>query len=155
MAKPQKVRGLDRSIEAPFNASSTTITFVEGDLCYQSSDGNVLPMGSVTITTSFVGVAAQAKAAALATVYGNSTPGLIRLDTDGEYDYDCDDTVTMTVGTRVGPDSSSTKVKKVGDGTATYDSISLGCVTKQVVGASGGRVRIKINSSIVPAAKAS
>lgn len=153
MAAAQKVRGVDRGVEVPYSTSET-VAFNPGDLMILSS-GNATPIGSVTITTSFLGVCAQRKPAAATTrIYGNSTDGIIRVDTDGEYDFDCDDTVSMTVGTRVAP-SSTTKVAKAGDGTASNDSISVGVVTKQNTPGSGGRVRIKINSSVNPAAKAS
>lgn len=146
MAKPQKIRGVDRASEYPFDTSSTSITFVEGDLCYLAGSG-LLPMGSVTITTAFAGVAAQNKPAANNIVYGNSTIGVIRVDNDGEYEFDCDDTVALVPGDFMGP-SSTTKVAKVGS-----ETISVGRVVKATTPGSGGRVRIKIQSAVLPAAK--
>lgn len=148
MANPTKIRGTDRPIEAPYSTSST-VSFTPGELCYLDGSNDATPMGAVAVTTSFLGVFAQKKPAAATTrIYGNSEDGIIRVDCDGEYEFDCDDTVTLVVGDVMGPDGSGTKIKKVGD-----ETISVGRITKEVTPGTGGRARIKINSAKVPAAK--
>ena len=114
------------------------------------TSGNVAPIGSGTVTTSFLGVAAQKKPAGVTgtalRLFGNSKDGVIRVDTDGEFTYDCDDTMALVVGDFMGPNGSQ-KVKKVAS-----ETISVGRVAKPMA-ASAGRVTIKIQSAVFPAAK--
>ena len=150
MAAPRKVHAGDpRPIEAKFDTGDATVAINVGDLLIQTS-GNVFPIGSGTVTTNFVGVAAQKKEAGTTGKFlrlmGNTADGVMRVDTDGVYDFDCADTIALVPGDPVGPDGNSYTVKKVGN-----ESIAVGRVVKHMA-ANAGRVRVKIQSNIVPAA---
>ena len=150
MAAPRKVHAGDpRPIEAKFDTTDGAVAINVGDLLIQTA-GLVTAIGSGTVTTNFVGVAAQKKEAGTTGKFirlmGNTVDGVIRVDTDGVYDFDCNDTIALVPGDPVGPDGNSYTVKKVGN-----ESIAVGRVVKHMA-ANAGRVRVKIQSNIVPAA---
>lgn len=147
---PQYLRGDPRPVEVPFDTSDATITYAVGDLIIFSSNF-AAAIGSGTVTTAFIGVSAQKKKAAETTVFGNSTPGIIRVDSDGVHEFDTDDTVAINFGDLIGPNGSQ-KVKVL---LSTQETISIGRCAKTKPAGTIGRVQVKINSSIQPAAKAS
>jgi hypothetical protein len=150
MASPRKVSADScRPVEAKFDTTDGAVTINPGDLLIQSA-GLVSPIGSGTVTTAFIGVAAQKKEAGTTgkaiRLYGNSTDGVIRVDTDGVFDFDCADTIALVPGDPVGPGGNSYTVAKVGN-----ESIAVGRVVKHMA-ANAGRVRVKIQSNVIPAA---
>lgn len=155
MTAPCYLHGAPRPVEADFDTADATVTFAVGDQLFLSS-GKVFPMatGSHTITTDFLGICAQRKAAGITgtalRIFGNSTDGKIRVDTDGEFEFDrgSGDTIALVVGDLMGPVSGqSQQIQKVGS-----ETISIGRVVKNAA-ANSTRARIKINSAAVPAAK--
>lgn len=149
MAAPQFLHGSTRPIEATFDTTDTTITFSPGNLL-TISGANVSNLGTSTVTTSFIGVSAQKKTAGITglgkRLFGNSTDGILRVDTDGEWEYDRSDTVAINVGDPVGPDGTTANtLKKVGNA-----SIGVGVCVKNILDTttdpSATRVRVKIQS---------
>ena len=148
----QKAHGQDRPVEVAFDTADATVTFTPGDLVYLNSSNYAQPMGGSTVTTAFLGIAAQKKAAGTTgtakRLFGNNTDGIIRVDTDGVYDLDRSDTVALVMGDFIGPSGTGSQtVKKVAG-----ETISIGrCVKAVAAGAT--RCRVKIQSAVVPAAK--
>lgn len=151
MAASQYLDGAVRPIFVPFDTTDATITIAVGDLLVLSSN-KAAPIGTSTVTTSFLGVAAQKKAAGssgTATwLFGNSEAGVIRVDTDGVFAFDRVDTVALKVGDLVGPGGTdSTSVIKV-----TSETCAVGVVAHDTR-TTTDRVQVKIQSTKFPAAK--
>lgn len=155
MAAPQYLYGDPRPVIAKFNTADATVTFTPGSLVLNSS-GNIINMGTSTVTTNFVGCVAQTKPAGTTgtalRLTGNSTDGAIRVDTDGIFEFDRSDTIALNVGDPMTTNGTTANtLTKAGD-----ESISIGRVAEETPAtASGvvGRVKVKIQSVRFPAAK--
>lgn len=158
MTKGQYLYGPPRPVMAKFDTAngSSTYTFSPGDLVVLDSAGNVLPMGTSTVTVNFLGVSAQNKPAGTSgtalRLLGNNQPGLIRIDTDGVWMFPRSDTVALNVGDPVTTDGvTANTLKKAG-----HESISIGRVAEPVGSNANGEnpfVKVKIQSAVFPAAK--
>lgn len=147
---PQYLRGSTRAEMVPFDQTDATVTFADGDLVYEDASGYAQPQGSVTITTNFLGAAAQRKPAGTTgtakRLLGNSTDGLIRVDHDGVWAYDRTDTVALSFGDLLAPTGTTTVAK------TSTESISVGRVA-EAVAAGATRVKMKIQSGKYPAGR--
>jgi hypothetical protein len=98
----------------------------------------------------FLGISGQAKTTTQSRVVGNSEDNLIRVDTTGEYEYDCD-AATYNVGNFVGPakhPSSNALLDSKLAAVATADA-AIGVVIRTTV-ASATKVRIRLWSRVAP-----
>lgn len=140
---PQYLHGSTREAIIPFDTANTTIAFVPGDFVTVTSGNASL---TVAATSAFVGLSAQKKAAGVTQIFGNSTPGVIRVDCDGVWEFDKGDTIAMNVGDLVGISAART-VQKVAD-----ETVSIGRCYKAAA-ANSARLQVKINCAVLPAAR--
>lgn len=149
----QKLHGPDRPVEGRFSTTDTTVAFAVGDLVSVLS-GVCKITGTDTTAVSgaggvFLGVSAQKKLAGITgtalRLFGNSTDGVIRIDTDGEYEFDRSDTIALTVGDLMAPDGSTANTLAK----TSTESYAVGRVVQNAA-ASSARVRIKIQSRQMP-----
>lgn len=160
MANPQYLFGTAAPVEAPV-ANATAVSV--GDLVGLSS-GNVVTAAATTWDTNtattqaafallFLGVAAQRKVASVPRIYGNSQDLIIRVDTAGEYEFDCA-SATFAVGDLVGPakDTGNALLSNKVVAVAT-ENLAIGRVTK--AGTSITRVRFRCLSAKAPLARQS
>jgi predicted RecA/RadA family phage recombinase len=142
--RPQFLYGDPRPVECAFDTADTTITFDVGNLIITSS-GNATNMGTSTTVTNFLGVSAQKKAAGVTQIFGNSTAGRLRVDTDGVWEYDRSDTIALNVGDVMTTDGTTANtLAKAG-----AESVSIARVVEPSA-ANSTRVRVKIQSRLVP-----
>lgn len=105
----------------------------------------------VAFTAKFLGRSGQRKNANEAHIYGNGFDNLIRVDTSGIYEFDCD-TATYVIGDRLGVAKATgnalenQKVKVV-----TAADQTIGRVERSGTGLT--RVRMRLISRIVPLAE--
>lgn len=150
MAAPQYLYGNAEPVLAAFDTTDANIAFNPGDLLGLSS-GNAVTIGTGTVTTNFLGVAAQTKKAGTTgtaiQLFGNSTSGVMRVDTGGTWEYDRSDTPALSVGDLMGTDGTTANtLKKVGAA-----SIAVGVIVKPSA-ANSARCRIRVLSAKVPLA---
>lgn len=160
MANPQYVRLNPAPEEIPV-ATATAITC--GDLVGISS-GNIVNAAATTWDTNtattqaafallFVGVAAQTKVANVARIFGNSSDNIIRVDTAGDFEFDCA-TANFAVGDLVGPakDTGNALLSNKVVAVAT-ENLAIGRVVK--AGTNITRVQVRILSVKAPLARQS
>lgn len=152
MTNPQYLYGDSRPVEVPFNTADATVTFAPGNLLLNSS-GNAINMGTSTTVTEFIGAACQTKPAGTSGtatfLFGNSRSGVIRVSTDGVWEYDRSDTIALVVGDVMTTDGSTANtLTKAG-----AESVSIARVVQAVAsGAANNRVKVKLQSRRIPAA---
>lgn len=110
-----------------------------------------LEVTQYTFAQKFVGASAQSKTNAQVRPYGNSADNLIRVDTDGVFEYDCA-SATFEVGDFVGPAKDtgnallSDKLVEV-----AAEPLSIGKVVER--GTSITRVKVRIHSKKMNASR--
>lgn len=160
MANPQYHTGAPSPIIAPV-ATATAVTV--GNIVGLSS-GNVVNAADTTWDTNtsttqaafallFLGVSAQSKTANVARVFGNGADNIIRVDTAGEFEFDCA-TANFAVGDLVGPakDTGNALLSNKVVAVAT-ENLAIGRVVK--AGTNITRVRVRILSVKAPLARQS
>lgn len=160
MANPQYLYGNPAPEEVPV-ATATAITV--GDIVGLSS-GNVVNAAATTWDTNtsttqaafallFLGCSAQTKTANVARVNGMSNDNIIRIDTAGDFEFDCA-TANFAVGDLVGPakDTGNALMSNKVVAVAT-ENLAIGRVVK--AGTNITRVRVRILSTKAPLARQS
>ena len=158
MATPQYLYSPFYPVEAPV-ATAQAITvgdlvgMVAGTLktAADTTWNNNLLTTQEDFASVFLGAAAQTKAANLARILGNSDDNIIRVDTAGEWEYDCD-SGTYGVGAKLGAAKASGNAllsNKLAAVTATNAAVAVCVQTKY----NATRIRVRILSNLCPLAR--
>lgn len=158
MATPQFLYSPFYPVEA-FIATAQAVTV--GDLCglvggtlkvaADTTWNNDLLTTQEDFASTFLGASAQTKAANLARILGNSDDNIVRVDTAGEWEYDCV-SATYGVGQKMGAAKASGNAllsDKLAAVTATNAAVAV-CVQRKV---SATRIRVRLLSNLCPLAR--
>lgn len=153
MAAPQLIFYNAEPIEVPIQTAQAVDV---GDLV-ASASGNLIRAEDFVWTTDlattqenfvalFFGCSAQTKNTTADRPYGNSTANLCRVDTSGDWEFDCD-SATFKVGDLVGP------AKDTGNALLSDKVVAVATAARSVgrvikAGTSITRVRIRLHSKL-------